>query len=280
MGRNRPWPLFGTQPTIPPGVISENHGKSKSGWPDLESNPGPPECECSEFLLHHLARLLRIAGLVPQRRCQTSVAGYSEPKAYEHARNMTANRGNSWQIHGSSWAVIPQGPVHTHFRQRISLKENLEGSGGAAARALAYHHGDPGSIPGGFAPGFLHVGIVLEDAACRGVFSGYSRFSRLFIPAPLHPRGAISKSVFFPTARFTSQHTIRATKDVAWRGRRENPVVKLHLGIPSPRYCCSSCGLQTRGLSACHCDFATDVTFTTGRENFLPLAVENSGRCV
>ncbi|KAJ8869725.1 hypothetical protein PR048_028720 [Dryococelus australis] len=28
-----------------PGVISENHGKPKSGWPDREPNPGPPECE-------------------------------------------------------------------------------------------------------------------------------------------------------------------------------------------------------------------------------------------
>ncbi|KAJ8882678.1 hypothetical protein PR048_014490 [Dryococelus australis] len=39
---------------------------------------------------------------------------------------------------------------------------------------------DPGSIPGGFTPGFSHVGIVLDDAACRRVFSGYSRLS----PAP------------------------------------------------------------------------------------------------
>ncbi|KAJ8898306.1 hypothetical protein PR048_003666 [Dryococelus australis] len=31
-----------------PGVISEKHGKPKSGWPDRESNPGPPECESSE----------------------------------------------------------------------------------------------------------------------------------------------------------------------------------------------------------------------------------------
>ncbi|KAJ8881488.1 hypothetical protein PR048_017969 [Dryococelus australis] len=28
-----------------PGVISGNHGNPKSGWPDRESNPGPPECE-------------------------------------------------------------------------------------------------------------------------------------------------------------------------------------------------------------------------------------------
>ncbi|KAJ8869157.1 hypothetical protein PR048_030725 [Dryococelus australis] len=42
--------------------------------------------------------------------------------------------------------------------------------------------------PGGLAPGFSHVGIVLDDAACRRVFSGHSRFPRPCIPAPLHPR--------------------------------------------------------------------------------------------
>ncbi|KAJ8892058.1 hypothetical protein PR048_004632 [Dryococelus australis] len=39
-----------------PGVISENHGKPKSGWPDRESNPYPPECESSELPLRHLTR--------------------------------------------------------------------------------------------------------------------------------------------------------------------------------------------------------------------------------
>ncbi|KAJ8893630.1 hypothetical protein PR048_006230 [Dryococelus australis] len=57
------------------------------------------------------------------------------------------------------------------------------GSGGAVARALATHHGDQG-----FTPGFSHVGIVLDDAACRRVFSGYCRFPRPCIPAPLDPR--------------------------------------------------------------------------------------------
>ncbi|KAJ8894896.1 hypothetical protein PR048_000203 [Dryococelus australis] len=28
-----------------PGVITENHGEPKSGWPNQESNPDPPECE-------------------------------------------------------------------------------------------------------------------------------------------------------------------------------------------------------------------------------------------
>ncbi|KAJ8884706.1 hypothetical protein PR048_016564 [Dryococelus australis] len=52
-------------------------------------------------------------------------------------------------------------------------------SGGGVARALASHHGDLGSMPGGLTPGFPHVGIVLDDAAFRWVFSGYSRFPAL-----------------------------------------------------------------------------------------------------
>ncbi|KAJ8867023.1 hypothetical protein PR048_032885 [Dryococelus australis] len=45
-------------------------------------------------------------------------------------------------------------------------------------RALASHHGDQGSIPGGFTLGFSYLGIVLDNAGCRRVFSSYSRFSR------------------------------------------------------------------------------------------------------
>ncbi|KAJ8889352.1 hypothetical protein PR048_008851 [Dryococelus australis] len=60
--------------------------------------------------------------------------------------------------------------------------------GATVANALASHQGDPGSIPGGFTPGYSHVGMVPEDAACRRVFSGYFRFPRLYIPVPLHPR--------------------------------------------------------------------------------------------
>ncbi|KAJ8879903.1 hypothetical protein PR048_020523 [Dryococelus australis] len=51
-----------------------------------------------------------------------------------------------------------------------------------------HHHGDPGSIPGGFTPGFSPVRIVLDDAACLRIFSGRSRSPRPCIPAPLHPR--------------------------------------------------------------------------------------------
>ncbi|KAJ8898572.1 hypothetical protein PR048_003932 [Dryococelus australis] len=40
-------------------------------------------------------------------------------------------------------------------------------------------------------PGFSHVEIELNDAACRLVFSGSSSFHRPCIPAPLHPRASL-----------------------------------------------------------------------------------------
>ncbi|KAJ8878662.1 hypothetical protein PR048_019245 [Dryococelus australis] len=59
---------------------------------------------------------------------------------------------------------------------------------GVVVRLLASHPGEPGSIPGGFAPRFLHGGIVPDDVAGRWVFSGISLFSRLCIPALLRTR--------------------------------------------------------------------------------------------
>ncbi|KAJ8878236.1 hypothetical protein PR048_018813 [Dryococelus australis] len=63
-------------------------------------------------------------------------------------------------------------------------KENFDSEGGhgsVVVSLLATHLGEPGSIPGGVAPGFPHVGIVPDDAADRRVFSGISRF-----PSPLN----------------------------------------------------------------------------------------------
>ncbi|KAJ8888382.1 hypothetical protein PR048_007872 [Dryococelus australis] len=45
------------------------------------------------------------------------------------------------------------------------------GHGGLVVRLLAPHLGEPGSIHGGPAPGFSHVGIMPDDAAGRRVFS-------------------------------------------------------------------------------------------------------------
>ncbi|KAJ8875708.1 hypothetical protein PR048_023607 [Dryococelus australis] len=70
----------------------------------------------------------------------------------------------------------------------VSNTSDIQARGCTTARLIASCHGEAGSIPGGLTPGFSHVGIVLDDAACRRVFSRYFRFPRPCIPAPLHPR--------------------------------------------------------------------------------------------
>ncbi|KAJ8894533.1 hypothetical protein PR048_007190 [Dryococelus australis] len=58
--------------------------------------------------------------------------------------------------------------------------------GGVAVRLFASHLWEPGSIPGGVAHVFSHVGIVPDDAASRRVFSRFSRFPRPCIPAQVY----------------------------------------------------------------------------------------------
>ncbi|KAJ8872510.1 hypothetical protein PR048_026116 [Dryococelus australis] len=55
---------------------------------------------------------------------------------------------------------------------------------------LASHQGEPGSVPGWITPGFLHAGIVPDDAAARPVFSGIPRF-----PTPSFRRCSILTSI-------------------------------------------------------------------------------------
>ncbi|KAJ8872305.1 hypothetical protein PR048_025909 [Dryococelus australis] len=58
------------------------------------------------------------------------------------------------------------------------------------------HQGEPGSIPGKLTPRFVHVVIVLDDAAGRLVFSGISYFQGPCIPALLHKHLASPSSAF------------------------------------------------------------------------------------
>ncbi|KAJ8880209.1 hypothetical protein PR048_016675 [Dryococelus australis] len=65
------------------------------------------------------------------------------------------------------------------------------GRGYVVVRLLAFHPGEPGSIPGGVALGFSYVGIVQDDTAGRRVFSGISRFPRPCILMLLHTHLAV-----------------------------------------------------------------------------------------
>ncbi|KAJ8888313.1 hypothetical protein PR048_007800 [Dryococelus australis] len=69
----------------------------------------------------------------------------------------------------------------------------LGGHGGVVVRLLTSHRGEPGSIPGGIAPGFSQVGFVQDDAAGRRVFfrgspdSTSLSFRRCSILTSFHP---------------------------------------------------------------------------------------------
>ncbi|KAJ8873429.1 hypothetical protein PR048_024246 [Dryococelus australis] len=88
---------------------------------------------------------------------------------------------------------LPRSAVATHTKNNtlVPLKvERLLGAvsdtykwsrGDVVDRPLASHLGEPGSTVG-----FSHLGIMPDDAACRWVFSGISRFPSHCIPALLH----------------------------------------------------------------------------------------------
>ncbi|KAJ8890863.1 hypothetical protein PR048_010372 [Dryococelus australis] len=74
-----------------------------------------------------------------------------------------------------------------------------EGGGGVVVRLLASHLGEAGSIRGGVAPGFSHVGIVPDYFAGRWVFSGISCSPRPFVLALLRVPHLASPSPAFKT---------------------------------------------------------------------------------
>ncbi|KAJ8880355.1 hypothetical protein PR048_016824 [Dryococelus australis] len=89
-------------------------------------------------------------------------------------------------------------------RARTQLTSLSAGPPWIVVRLPTFHPGEPGTIPGGVAPGFSHAGIVQEDAAGRRVFSVISRIPRYCITALLHTHLA-SSSLVPKTSMFRSQ---------------------------------------------------------------------------
>ncbi|KAJ8880933.1 hypothetical protein PR048_017406 [Dryococelus australis] len=84
------------------------------------------------------------------------------------------------------------------------------GCGSEVVRLLALHHGEPGSIPGGVAPGFLLVGIVLDGSVGRRVFSGISRPPSCVAALPHTNHASPSSAPNTPIACFvTTANTTR-----------------------------------------------------------------------
>ncbi|KAJ8876276.1 hypothetical protein PR048_024186 [Dryococelus australis] len=76
------------------------------------------------------------------------------------------------------------------------VQDNVEGNTLQAEQdeTTCLHLNEPGSIPGGVAPGFSHVGIVSDDATDYRIFSGVSHFPLPFISMLLHPHLTSSPS--------------------------------------------------------------------------------------
>ncbi|KAJ8868327.1 hypothetical protein PR048_029843 [Dryococelus australis] len=97
-----------------------------------------------------------------------------------------ANRTDAYPAEGtwsSVWRVVACDTLFT-ASFTIPLTKHLR-KGGLVVRLLTSHTGEQGSIPGGVAPGFSHVGNLPNDAVGRRVFSGISRFPYTCIPALL-----------------------------------------------------------------------------------------------
>ncbi|KAJ8891055.1 hypothetical protein PR048_010564 [Dryococelus australis] len=78
---------------------------------------------------------------------------------------------------GVTWLEIEPG---NNITPTTTFASNKRAHGGVVVRLLASHLGEPSSISG-----FPLVGLVLDDAAGKWVFSEISRFPRPFIPALL-----------------------------------------------------------------------------------------------
>ncbi|KAJ8869254.1 hypothetical protein PR048_030826 [Dryococelus australis] len=101
---------------------------------------------------------------------------------------ITKSGDTVWDCSSESIVCI-QNSITPLDRQRIkeyvTLTEDCEELLPAGIMTLASHQGGPSSNPGGVAPEISHVGIVLDDAAGRRVFSGTFLFPRPCIPALL-----------------------------------------------------------------------------------------------
>ncbi|KAJ8888634.1 hypothetical protein PR048_008126 [Dryococelus australis] len=80
---------------------------------------------------------------------------------------------------------IGQTKCKTKYVKTTVINPNIRGRDGVVVRLLASQLDEPGSIFGGVASGFSHVGILLDDAAGWRVFSDVSCFPHPCIPALL-----------------------------------------------------------------------------------------------
>ncbi|KAJ8886516.1 hypothetical protein PR048_012727 [Dryococelus australis] len=144
------------------------------------------------FAVNMLVCIKKCEGFLRQDLFTDDVFAYSGYKA-GNSPDMSQNSGS---LHARPVKLLLSDTEHVleheslwsayfllYGRLLTSPNKFLRGCGGVVFRLFISHLGVLASIPGGVTPRFSHVGIVPDDATCRRVFSGISRFSHHRISA-------------------------------------------------------------------------------------------------
>ncbi|KAJ8877574.1 hypothetical protein PR048_022029 [Dryococelus australis] len=161
-----------------PAFAWSDFGRPKSGWPDRESSPGPPDCGSGELPLRRLARWRP-----PFRyECESSKAVVAVP--LQHSRVGPHGRNYVCELDSSAIAFLQRRQFSSSHDAR---RETVTGGGtdlrGHSTQlrgvtvAERLNCSPPGLIPGRVTPVFSQVGSL------RRVFSGISSFPSPFIPS-------------------------------------------------------------------------------------------------
>ncbi|KAJ8868865.1 hypothetical protein PR048_030406 [Dryococelus australis] len=142
----------GPTPAFAWGVISENHGKQKLGWPDRESNPVPPECESSESylratLLGAVVNINRHWALAPvvsiafwlQHDHQDKVLLLTSLLELRQKSSTVVDMAVNW-FDGSVFTLYRERPItasHLHGDMYVSVQRNL---GSVVRNSLTHTH--------------------------------------------------------------------------------------------------------------------------------------------
>ncbi|KAJ8874859.1 hypothetical protein PR048_022749 [Dryococelus australis] len=179
--------------------------------------PAEPDCAERRVLRGEaMAHLIRVAvSSLSLSRCSASSAltasrqaGTLRPRHDVNTARFARRSDGALEVRVSVAFIDPslpdlgrRGSSHSRF---TPFAETLMCHDGVVVRQLVSYQGEPSSIPGAFATGFSHVGVVLDDVAVWRVFSGFFCFSRLCIPALLHthltsPSSALKTSLYAKT---------------------------------------------------------------------------------
>ncbi|KAJ8888942.1 hypothetical protein PR048_008436 [Dryococelus australis] len=189
-----------------PGVISENHEKSlnqdgRTGNRTRvlpNASPTLTRGSTSAFFRIQLATvqksLLNLASARVASGWSSITTRSCEPGALTRSRvRIPTGSGMGSKIISTDTSPLNYGIIN-------AINAVITSQLGAAVEQWLAHppptkairaRSSAGSIPSGFTPGSSYVGIVLDDAACRRVFSEYSHFPRPCIPTPFHPRASL-----------------------------------------------------------------------------------------